>query len=151
MLREHETLIRLRGPRDAPLSRVAVQAEHVRDGSTHHELQLQQLAPVDAEGNFEADVDAQGWLAAVSPAGIPLLYSLAPQNWRSDVKKVSLHLPSVRRVHQGVDLRGLASAPGGDRLQPIKLSTNLSTIHDGRPVSGADVMVFTATRYSAMI
>ncbi|MDB5336334.1 MAG: hypothetical protein JWN70_1953, partial [Planctomycetaceae bacterium] len=49
--------------------------------------------------NFEAD--AESVLVVVSPDGRPFLYELAPQTWGPGIRRVTLRVPDVRRVHHG--------------------------------------------------
>jgi protocatechuate 3,4-dioxygenase beta subunit len=89
-------------------------------GPQYWEVLLDNLIRVGADGRFEvelevqaelpaeAEADARGVLAVISPRQVPFFYPLNPGSWSDGERHVTLRLPDVRRVHHGavVDREG---------------------------------------------
>lgn len=56
------------------------------------------------------------WL--ISPEGIPLRYELAPENWEAGTRKITLHVPPIRRIRH-MEFYKADGSPLGNRTLSI--------------------------------
>jgi hypothetical protein len=124
--------------------------------TTEHAAELMLLSRQDAaadEGRWGRQehlqfrgADPPAIVSEIIPPGRYLLETVGMASAFSEpmAARGPIHVEVEASAQSTIDLRDLATAPGGDRLQPVKFWNDLSITHDGQLVSGADVMVFTA-------
>lgn len=66
----------------------------------HEHYSAGRVTPVGSDGRFSLN-SAGGRLAAISPSGISFMYNLNTGAWPPGVRRLTLRIPPVRRMHRG--------------------------------------------------
>lgn len=89
----------------------------------------------------------------VSPQGVPVLYPLDPMAWPEGERRVTVHIPPVRRVHEGRLLYGegkpadrVRIVPGNvrshDRQLSLSMGVSWQTLSQARTADGVSAGAF---------
>lgn len=79
---------------------VATGAGGASSGPTIFWHRAEELLPIGGDGAFSV-LPAGDQLILVSPEGVPHLFPLSPESWKEDVRRLTIRVPPVRRVHHG--------------------------------------------------